>query len=137
MSRATYACCSLAFIAFSKRKLCNGENFRIKDFDEFRCFWGFWVRIIGLKKMYVCMYCNGVAKQEVSRLSEAIQGNLLGCPRLSPRHSFRTFSARFQCRKLRLLFLLEQPLSAGAAAARRRCCQLLHVNARELCSALT
>ena len=24
--------------AFSKRKLCNGENFRIKDFDEFRCF---------------------------------------------------------------------------------------------------
>ena len=26
--------------AFSKRKLCNGENFRIKDFDEFRCFWG-------------------------------------------------------------------------------------------------
>ena len=26
--------------AFSKRKLCNGENFRIKDFDEFRCFSG-------------------------------------------------------------------------------------------------
>ena len=25
-------------IAFSKRKLCSGENFRIKDFDEFRCF---------------------------------------------------------------------------------------------------
>ena len=24
-----------AIIAFSKRKLCNGENFRIKDFDEF------------------------------------------------------------------------------------------------------
>ena len=24
--------------AFSKRKLCNGENFRIKDFDEFRYF---------------------------------------------------------------------------------------------------
>ena len=29
--------CTLLF-AFSKRKLCNGENFRIKDFDEFRCF---------------------------------------------------------------------------------------------------
>ena len=42
--------------AFSKRKLCNGENFRIKDFDEFRCFWGSWVRIVGLKKMYVCIY---------------------------------------------------------------------------------
>ena len=42
--------------AFSKRKLCNGENFRIKDFDEFRCFWGSWVKIIGFKKMYVCMY---------------------------------------------------------------------------------
>ena len=24
--------------AFSKRKLCNDENFRVKDFDEFRCF---------------------------------------------------------------------------------------------------
>ena len=23
------------YIAFSKRKLCKGENFRIKDFDEF------------------------------------------------------------------------------------------------------
>ena len=80
--------------------------------------------------MYVCMYCNGVAKREVLYLSEATQGNLLGCPRLSPRHSFRTFGARFQCRKLRLLFLLERPLSAGAAAARHRCCQLLHVNAR-------
>ena len=45
--------------AFSKRKLCNGENFRIKDFDEFRCFWGSWVKIIDFKKMYVCMYCNG------------------------------------------------------------------------------
>ena len=27
-----------SIFAFSKRKLCNGENFRIKDFDEFRCF---------------------------------------------------------------------------------------------------
>ena len=24
--------------AFSKRKLCKGENFQIKDFDEFRSF---------------------------------------------------------------------------------------------------
>ena len=40
-------------IAFSKRKLCNGENFQIKDFDEFRCFLGSLVRIMGFKKMYV------------------------------------------------------------------------------------
>ena len=26
------------FFAFSKRKLCNGINFRIKDFYEFQCF---------------------------------------------------------------------------------------------------
>ena len=45
-----------SIFAFSKRKLCNSENFRIKDFDEFRCFWGSWVRIIGFLKMYVCMY---------------------------------------------------------------------------------
>ena len=42
-------------------KLCNGENFRIKAFDEFRCFWGSWVRIIGFKKMYVCVHvCKSV-----------------------------------------------------------------------------
>ena len=47
----------LTNFAFSKRKLCNGENFRIKDFDEFWCYWGSWVRIIGFKKcMYACMY---------------------------------------------------------------------------------
>ena len=35
-----YMCILVDFdnFAFSKRKLCNGENFRIKDFDEFRCF---------------------------------------------------------------------------------------------------
>ena len=37
----TYFC-----FAFSKGKLCNGENFRI-NFDKFRCFWASWVRIIG------------------------------------------------------------------------------------------
>ena len=42
--------------AFSKRKLSNGENFRIKYFYEFRCFWSSWVRIVGFKKIYVCMY---------------------------------------------------------------------------------
>ena len=28
------------FPTFSKRELCNGDNFQTKDFDEFRCFWG-------------------------------------------------------------------------------------------------
>ena len=27
-----------SLFAFSKRKLCNSENFRIKNFDKFRCF---------------------------------------------------------------------------------------------------
>ena len=36
-----------AVFAFSKKKLCNGEIFQIKDLDEFRYFWGSWVRIIG------------------------------------------------------------------------------------------
>ena len=46
------SCCK----AFSKRKLCNGENFRIKYFDEFRCFCSSWVKIVGFKKIYLCMY---------------------------------------------------------------------------------
>ena len=33
--------------AFSKRKLCNGENFRIKYFYDFWCYWSSWVRIVG------------------------------------------------------------------------------------------
>ena len=50
--RHTYFCAWEKFahlmrFVFSKRKLCNGENFQIKGFDEFRCFWGSWVRIIG------------------------------------------------------------------------------------------
>ena len=32
---ASFSKYSMSHIAFSKRKLCNGENFRIKDYDEF------------------------------------------------------------------------------------------------------
>ena len=57
-----------------KRKLCNGENVWIRDFDEFRSFWGSWVRIIVFflnvcmyVSMYVCMYvCMYVWNQILS-----------------------------------------------------------------------
>ena len=39
--------------------LRHSENVQIKDSNQFRYFlgfWGSWVKILGFKKMYVCMY---------------------------------------------------------------------------------
>ena len=43
-------------LAFSKRKLCNGENFQIKDFDEFRCLYVCMYVVCMYVFMYGCMY---------------------------------------------------------------------------------
>ena len=51
-------------IAFSKRKVCNGENFRIKDFDESQN-----NRFFKNVCMYVCMKPNFIPVITLERMN--------------------------------------------------------------------
>ena len=96
----------------------------MKDFDEFRCFWDPWVRIIGFKKwMYICMYvCVYVCMFFFfsfflfRRVGEMLNA-LIRAVRYSPRVGLPWASARYTgipTKTPTLIFLAQNPRGTAA-----------------------